>query len=117
VLWAADRKPWPVTGALAEADDDRASPRGMSDGPGQIIRQMVPELLRVRAFALAARDMKADLEMAAYEAFDEGISFEKTKREDEDDMANDQRLFGEPSPIGHGVQAPRPSQPVLGRTD
>ncbi|MEP9388593.1 hypothetical protein [Mesorhizobium sp. KR9-304] len=33
--------------------------------------------------------MKAELKMAAYEAFNEGISFEKTKREDEDDLAND----------------------------
>ena len=33
--------------------------------------------------------MKTELRMAAYEAFNEGISFAKTKREDEDDMAND----------------------------
>jgi hypothetical protein len=33
--------------------------------------------------------IKTVFKEAAYEAFNEGISFEKTKREDEDDMAND----------------------------
>lgn len=32
--------------------------------------------------------MRAKFKMAAYEAFNEGMSFEKT-REDEDDLAND----------------------------
>ncbi len=33
--------------------------------------------------------MKTELKMAAYEAFNEGISFEKTRREDEDGLDND----------------------------
>ena len=32
--------------------------------------------------------MKAELKMAAYEAFNEGMAFEKNK-EDEDDLANE----------------------------
>ena len=67
---------------------ERADNGGMTGGPARYFDRWFQSYCESTVASGPKGSMKTELKMAAYEAFNEGMAFEKN-REDEDDLANE----------------------------